>query len=357
MQRGLEAPRAQRVHPRAERGEDRRQQRQRDERRHQRADQPADTHRVEEAQREHEQRRERRRDRDRREQDGAARRRHRRPQRGGGLEPALELLAEARDHEQRVVDREAEPEARDQVERVDRHRLDRAVDDPHREERDQDRRGADREREQRRDEAAEDEERERQEDREGEQLGARDVLGDLLADLLLGELAAAQRHARHAREPLLHAPEGAVDVVAEGPHHVGGAAVLRHEIAVAAALVTRHARHPRVLERLRDASELALRLRGVRGRAEPHERDHVRRGARAGGALDVARSRAPPPPAGRRSRSPSRAARTPGRRRSPRRARPRARPRGSGGAGGGSRGRAGRASSSRGGRLRRPRAS
>ena len=91
-------------------------------------------------------------------------------------------------------------------------------------------------------------------------------------------------------------------------------------------------------------------------RAEPDERDHVRRRARAGGALDVARSRAPPRPAGRRSRRPSRAARTPGRRRSRRRARRRASPTGSGGAGGGSD--AARRSSivSRGGRSR-PRAS
>ena len=83
VQRRLEAPRAERVHARAERGEDRRQQRQRDERRHQRADHPADAHRVEEAQREHEQRGQRRRDRDRGEQHGAARRRHRRAQAPG----------------------------------------------------------------------------------------------------------------------------------------------------------------------------------------------------------------------------------------------------------------------------------
>ena len=87
-----------------------------------------------------------------------------------------ELLAEAGDEEQRVVDRQAEPEADHEVEREDRERV-RLVDRGQDEERAEDGGDPDRER-QHRGAAAEEEQREQQQDREGEHLGAPEVLGD-----------------------------------------------------------------------------------------------------------------------------------------------------------------------------------
>ena len=159
-------------------------------------------------------------------------------------------------------------------------------------------------------------------------------------------------HARHAREPLLHASSAPLTSSAERPDHVGGAAVLRHQRAVAAALVARRrSRSPGPRTPARPARACACACAESAGAPSRTSATMSGDGARAGRALDVAarehRLRLRVVEVVLRSR----AARTPGRRRSPRPARPRASPTGSGGAGGGSRGRAGRASSSRGGRF------
>ena len=153
----------------------------------------------------------------------------------------------------------------------------------------------------------------RQEDREREQLGARDVLGDLVADLLLGELAAADVTPGTRSRRLLHAVRARrVTSVAERRDHVGGAAVLRHERAVAAALVARRRSRcpgPGTPSRPARACPAPARSpparRAARARPCPATRSRRWRARRRG-------SRAPPRPAGRRSRRPSRAARTPG---------------------------------------------
>ena len=108
------------------------------------------------------------------------------------------LLAPARDDEQRVVDREAEPEPRDEVEREDRERmhLDR---EPEPEEREGDRAGADERRQERRDEAAEDPEREQQDERERDQLGAAEIALDRGGHLARRDRAAAEPHLRIVR--------------------------------------------------------------------------------------------------------------------------------------------------------------
>ena len=58
--------------------------------------------------------------------------------------------------------------------------------------------------------AAEEQQREQQQDREGEQLGAPEVLGDGVADLVLGEHRAAEQDAAVCREALLEAGDHVV---------------------------------------------------------------------------------------------------------------------------------------------------
>ena len=130
---------------------------------------------------------------------------HRRGERLGPVAVARRLLAPARDDEERVVDREAEAETGDEVEREDREgvHLDR---DPEAEERERDRAGADERRQERRHEPAEDPEREQEDEREGDQLGAAEVALDRLGHLARGDRAAAEAHLRivgeRRREPV-----------------------------------------------------------------------------------------------------------------------------------------------------------
>ena len=128
--------------------------------------------------------------------------------------------------------------------------------------------------------------------------------------------------------------------------HVGGAAVLGDQRAVAAALVAGRrspSRGPGTPPRRGRASPAPAR----ESAGAPRRTSATMSGdALAPVARSTSRARpAPPRPAGRRSRRRSRAARTPGRRRSRRRARRRASPTGSAGAGGRSGRRGGRASS------------
>ena len=112
-----------------------------------------------------------------------------------------ELLAEARHEEQRVVDAEAEAEAEDHVQRVDREAVE-AVDDPDDQERGHHGQQPDHQRKRRGTAAAEEEEGEHRQDREREQLGAAEIAVDLIADLLPGDGGAAERDARHALEAM-----------------------------------------------------------------------------------------------------------------------------------------------------------
>ena len=104
--------------------------------------------------------------------------------------PSADLLAVARDHQQRVVDREAEAEPGGDVEREERG-VDEARHDPQHEERADDRDAADQQRDPGGDHAAEDEEQEEGEHREGDQLGLGQVLAGLVVGLVeaLGEAA------------------------------------------------------------------------------------------------------------------------------------------------------------------------
>ena len=103
------------------------------------------------------------------------------------------LLTPARDDEERVVDREAEPETGDEVEREDREGM-HLDGDPQAEERERDRARADERRQKGGHEPAEDPEREQQDQREGDQLGAAEVALDGLRHLAGCDRAAAEEH-------------------------------------------------------------------------------------------------------------------------------------------------------------------
>ena len=111
------------------------------------------------------------------------------------------LLPPAGDDEERIVDREPEPEARDEIECKDRQRveLDR---DPEPEERERDRARANERRQKRGDETPEDPEREEEHERECDQLGALEILLDRLGHLARGDRTSAEAHLGIARERL-----------------------------------------------------------------------------------------------------------------------------------------------------------
>jgi hypothetical protein len=109
------------------------------------------------------------------------------------------FLAIAREEEQAPVDREADRQTGDEVERVDRERR-HGRELAQEEEADEDRDHAGQRREQARDEPAEDEEREQHDQRHSQQLGASQVVLDRMGDLVVGDGAAAERHARVAGE-------------------------------------------------------------------------------------------------------------------------------------------------------------
>ena len=291
------------VEPRAERREHHRQQRDRDERRDQRDQHAAVAHRAQKRQRQRDQREQADRDGDAAEHDGAARRLHR-PLHGLVAAVAVgALLAPARDHEQRVVDRHAQADQRDQELHDRRHRgqlgepeqqherghdrHDRHHDRHHRQER-----GEDEQQHHERADPADD----RLDEHAGalgaaalalQRVEARDV------DRRAGDGRAGQRLARVAR---------GLGVVAEVrlvrarrvDERVHGAAVLGGEDAVAGRGVGRDARAGQRLLQLRvDLREVgahAGRLDGLaRGqRDDRQQRDRLAAGARVAlGDLDV----------------------------------------------------------------------
>ena len=183
-----------RVDARAERHQQGRKHHQRDGSVAQRDERAARAHRVEEAQREHEQARERAGHGERAVQHGAPGRLQRAHDRRASVGAAGELLAISRQHEQAVVDAQAETHPRDEVDREDRE-AEELVDHPQQQERRNNREAADEQRQHRRDEPAKDPEGEQQQDREGECLGAFQPGDDLLVDFVERDVVAAEAHA------------------------------------------------------------------------------------------------------------------------------------------------------------------
>ncbi len=205
----------------------------RGDRRHDRDDRAADSHRLQEVEGEDRQRRERERDGRRAVDDGAAGRGHRRDDRLPAGPVALELLPVPREQEQRVVDREAETQADHEVEAEDReavHLVDPAQDEEGR----QHRRHADHHRDHRGTRAAEEHDREQEQERERQQLRAAEVLGDLLPELLVGDLRTAEEDVVAVPEPLLGVGDdiGAVRIRGERRGDVGRLAVGGEEAGV-----------------------------------------------------------------------------------------------------------------------------
>jgi hypothetical protein len=114
---------------------------------------------------------------------------------------AGELLAEAGDDEERVIDRQTEPEGGDDVDREDRER-DPLVQHPHREQRAHHGDGPEDEGQGGRDQAAEEDEAEDEQERKGEQLGSLGVLLALLGELILRDDGAAEDDVARAGEAL-----------------------------------------------------------------------------------------------------------------------------------------------------------
>ena len=189
----LQALRRERVDSRAEPVEERGQRNERDDARSQRHEDAAEAHRVEELLREDEQAGHRRGHGEGAEDDGATRASHRRGERLGPVPVPCGLLTPPRDDEERVVDREPEPEAGDEVEGEDGERMDLDR-DPEPEERERDRAGADERRQERGDEAAEHPERQQQDEREGDQLGAPEIALDRRGHLARRDRAATEPH-------------------------------------------------------------------------------------------------------------------------------------------------------------------
>ena len=105
--------------------------------------------------------------------------------------PLRHLLAEPADDEQPVVDRQAEAEHRDDVDREDGDVGGQAEQSQHREGA-EDRQAADRERQARRGEAAEDDDEQHQHDRQRDLLGPADVLAHLGGDVAADGRGAAE---------------------------------------------------------------------------------------------------------------------------------------------------------------------
>ena len=194
----------QRVHLRAEHGQQRGHDGQRGEHVHQDGGHPAVAHRAQERLGEQHQAGQGHRDRDAGDRARCGRRWPRSaPPRPATDALAVQFLAEPADHEQAVVDGQAEAEDRGDVDRVDRHRGDQGQ-QPQRGERAEDRDAADGQRQAGRGQAAEDDQHQDQQHRQREALGPADVRGDLLVDRLVGRDLAADLGAQTGRaEPAL----------------------------------------------------------------------------------------------------------------------------------------------------------
>ena len=230
--RAAKACRCKRVHAGAERSQDRGEHDQRICAGEHRGEHAADAHRVQEGLREGEQRGQGHRNRDRAEQDGPPGGGHGPPQRFAAGPHACELLPVPRDDEEAVVDREAEPEAGDEVCREDGQRRE-GVDDPQAEEGREDRHEPADRRESRRNQAAEDEQRQHEEERKREELRAHEILLDLGGHLLVRDQPAAELDTglmtERALDPLGHPSLLCGRDWLQRGGHVGRAPVARYE--------------------------------------------------------------------------------------------------------------------------------
>ena len=172
---------AQRVDPVAEDGEQRGQHGQRGQHVHRDGGHPAVAHRAQEVLGEQHQAGQRDRDRDARDRDGAARGGHRPGDRLLDGRLPVQFLAEPGDHEEPVVDAQAQAQDRGDVHRVDGNRGGHG-EQPQHGERAEDGHAADRHRQRGRGQAAEDHQQQDQQDRHREPLGLGDVGGDLGVD-------------------------------------------------------------------------------------------------------------------------------------------------------------------------------
>ncbi len=161
--------------------------------RHDRHRRAGDSHRLRKAQREHGQGGERA-------GHGGGGEQHRPPclaeghaDRLAGADPLRELLPKASDQEQRVVDRQAEPEADHQVEREHAQAVE-LVDPGQDQERAEHGRHPHHERHQGR-ATPEEHQRQREQERQGQELGVTEILADRARDLLVGDHGTADRHA------------------------------------------------------------------------------------------------------------------------------------------------------------------
>ena len=273
----------------AEQHEDRGEEEQGDGRGEHGHERAAEAHRVEEALREHQQGGERRGHRQRAEQHGAAGGLERPADRRGRRASLGELLPVARNHEQRVVDRQPEPEPGREIEREDGH-VRHLVRDLQGEERADDREAADHERQQGRDRAAEEQQRQQEQEGEREELGAAQVVLDLVVHLGLRVRRPADLHGavvEAAGEALCGVLQLVVGEVLELAAHILRATVAGDQVGAAARVGGGHAAYGGIgSERARDPRQLGaggLRLRAVRGL---HEGDQAGARVEPGGALE-----------------------------------------------------------------------
>ena len=213
--------------------------------------------RAQEVQREDQQHGERGHDRRAAEHDRAPGRLHAAHDRLRRLLPAPELLPEAADHQQRVVDGQRQAKRGGQVDRVDRHAGHRA-EHVQLGERAEDRDHPDRQGQQRGHDAAEREHQQHQDDRHGDHLGAAQALADLCGDVVADRRAAADRDvdlpAVRSQARQHRRAEIAVALGAAQDERV--LAVLRPQAGIARLPVghhVRHARHRRKTARRRGA--------------------------------------------------------------------------------------------------------
>jgi hypothetical protein len=200
----------------------------------------------------------------------------------------LELLAEAGHEEQRVVDREAEPEADHEVQREDREPVD-LVDQGEGEERPEHRGHPDREREHR-GAPAEEDERQQQQDRERERLGPAEVGRDAVTDLGAREQRAAERDVVGVLEAIVEAGHHRVlvGVGVERRRDVRRATVAADEALVLRRLDGGHRCDARLGgERPLHRRDAIFRLRRLDARGRAEQRHDARRRLRAGRLLDA----------------------------------------------------------------------
>ena len=188
-----------------------------------------------------------------------------------------QLLAVAGNEQQAVVDPEPEPGTGDDVERVGRHRRE-AVEHAQQQQRAEDGEPAADERQERRHHASEDQEREQEEDREGDQLGALQVLLHLVVDLHGRDRHAADRRARHR----VHPPVDALRGLAPAPLRDARPRGRGHDRLAPVAGENRPAH--RLEERL--GADQCAHARDARARGVAYEHEHLRPRREPGSALD-----------------------------------------------------------------------